>query len=84
MKFAAVKISFFCFVGTATSAFGASTMRECVGEIDINEDPLVDVDIDEDDENSRTQRLHDEVRPKKKAKTSRVTFDDLAVDIQCG
>lgn len=43
-------------VGSATSASGASTMRECVRAIDINEDPLVDVDIDEDDGNSRTQR----------------------------
>ncbi|PWA91003.1 myb/SANT-like domain, Harbinger transposase-derived nuclease domain protein [Artemisia annua] len=70
--------------GSATSASGASAVRERVGAIDIDDDPLVDVDIDdEDDGNSRTHRLHDEVRPKKKAKTSRVTFDDLAVDMQC-
>ena len=70
--------------GSATSASGASDVRERVRAIDIDDDPLVDVDIDdEDDGNSRTQRLHDEVRPKKKAKTSRVTFDDLAVDMQC-
>ncbi|PWA39581.1 myb/SANT-like domain, Harbinger transposase-derived nuclease domain protein [Artemisia annua] len=65
------------------SASRASAIREGVGALNIDEDPLVDVDIDdEDDGNSRTQRLHDEVRPKKKAKTSRVTFDDLAADMQ--
>ncbi|PWA73348.1 myb/SANT-like domain, Harbinger transposase-derived nuclease domain protein [Artemisia annua] len=65
------------------SVSGASAIRERVGALNIDEDPLVDVDIDDEDYgNSRTQRLHGEVRPKKKAKTSRVTFDDLAVDMQ--
>ncbi|PWA46615.1 hypothetical protein CTI12_AA505140 [Artemisia annua] len=65
------------------SVSGASAIRERVGALTIDEDPLVDVDIDDEDYgNSRTQRLHGEVRPKKKAKTSCVTFDDLAVDMQ--
>ncbi|PWA64081.1 myb/SANT-like domain, Harbinger transposase-derived nuclease domain protein [Artemisia annua] len=69
---------------SATLASGASGMWEPVGAININDDPLVDVDIDdEDDGNSRTQRIHDEVRPKKKAKTSHVTLDDMTVDMQC-
>ncbi|GJX11505.1 Myb/SANT-like domain, harbinger transposase-derived nuclease domain protein [Tanacetum coccineum] len=66
-------------------------ISEHVGALNMDDDPLVDVavavvvddDDDDDDGNSRAKRIHDEVRPKKKAKTSRVTMDDLMVDMQC-
>nr|GEW54201.1 hypothetical protein [Tanacetum cinerariifolium] len=57
----------------------------------LHDDPLVDVvvhvdddDDDDDDGNSRAHKINDEVRPKKKAKTSRVTMDDLMVGMQSG
>ncbi|GKD15037.1 hypothetical protein Tco_1199444 [Tanacetum coccineum] len=72
------------------SASGASAIREHVGALNMDNDPLVDVavavdddDDDDDDGNSRAHKIHDEVRPKKKTKTSRVTMDDLMVDMQC-
>nr|GEW78872.1 putative harbinger transposase-derived nuclease domain-containing protein [Tanacetum cinerariifolium] len=68
------------------SASGASAIRERVGALNMDDDPLVDVAVDvddDDDRNSRAHKIHDEVRPKKKAKTSRVTMDDLMVDMQC-
>ncbi|GJX83686.1 cytochrome P450 CYP749A22-like protein [Tanacetum coccineum] len=65
------------------SAYGASAIKERVGALNIHNNPLVDAAIDDDDGNSRTQRIHGEVRPKKKAKTSRVTMNDLVVDMQC-
>ncbi|GJS68769.1 Myb/SANT-like domain, harbinger transposase-derived nuclease domain protein [Tanacetum coccineum] len=71
------------------SASGASAIREHVGVLHMDDDPLVDVavaiddDDDDDDGNSRAHKIHDEVRPKKKTKTSRVTMDDLMVDMQC-
>ncbi|GJX29050.1 Myb/SANT-like domain, harbinger transposase-derived nuclease domain protein [Tanacetum coccineum] len=70
------------------SASGASAIRERVGALNMDDDPLVDVavhvddDDDDDDGNSRAHKINDEVRPKKKAKTSRVTMDDLMVDMQ--
>ncbi|GJS84421.1 hypothetical protein Tco_0750962, partial [Tanacetum coccineum] len=72
--------------GASTS--GASAIRERVGALNMDDDPLVDVavhvddDDDDDDGNSRAHKINDEVRPKKKAKTSRVTMDDLMVDMQ--
>ncbi|GKC54189.1 hypothetical protein Tco_1076934 [Tanacetum coccineum] len=69
-------------------ASGASAIRERVGALNMDDDPLVDVavhvddDDDDDDGNSRAHMINDEVRPKKKAKTSRVTMDDLMVDMQ--
>ncbi|GKD31381.1 Myb/SANT-like domain, harbinger transposase-derived nuclease domain protein [Tanacetum coccineum] len=72
---------------SAASASGASAIRERVGELNIVDDPLVDVAVDDDDDddgNSRAHKIHDEVRPKKKAKTTRVTMDDLIVDMQSG
>nr|GEX04163.1 hypothetical protein [Tanacetum cinerariifolium] len=71
---------------TRASAYGASTIRERVGALNMDDDPLVEVvvaidDDDGDDENSHAHNIHDEVRPKKKAKTSHVTMDDLMVVI---
>ncbi|GJZ64487.1 Myb/SANT-like domain, harbinger transposase-derived nuclease domain protein [Tanacetum coccineum] len=69
-------------------ASGASAIRERVGALNMDDDPLVDVavhvddDDDDDDGNSRAHKINDEVRPKKKAKTSRVTMDDLMADMQ--
>ncbi|GKB51783.1 hypothetical protein Tco_0902536 [Tanacetum coccineum] len=67
----------------------ASAIGERVGALNMDDDPLVDVavdvvdddddDDDDDDGNSRAHKIHDEVRPKKKAKISRVTMDDLMV-----
>ncbi|GJX29489.1 Myb/SANT-like domain, harbinger transposase-derived nuclease domain protein [Tanacetum coccineum] len=51
----------------------------------LTDDPVVvavDDDDDDDDGNSRAHKIHDEVRPKKKAKTFCVTMDDLMVDMQ--
>ncbi|GKA21510.1 hypothetical protein Tco_0701499, partial [Tanacetum coccineum] len=71
---------------SGTLASGASAIRERVGALNMDDDPLVDVavhvDDDDDDGNSRAHMINDEVRPKKKAKTSRVTMDDLMVDMQ--
>ncbi|GKE98921.1 hypothetical protein Tco_0022272, partial [Tanacetum coccineum] len=66
-------------------------ISEHVGALNMDDDPLVDVavavvvddDDDDDDGNSRIHKIHDEVRPKKKTKTSHVTMDDLMVDMQC-
>nr|GEX19250.1 myb/SANT-like domain, Harbinger transposase-derived nuclease domain protein [Tanacetum cinerariifolium] len=71
---------------TRASAYGSSTIRERVGALNMDDDPLVDVvvaigDDDDDDGNSRAHNIHDEVQPKKKAKTSHVTMDDLMVVI---
>ncbi|GKF13578.1 hypothetical protein Tco_0055040, partial [Tanacetum coccineum] len=72
---------------SGASASGASAIRERVGALNMY-DPLVDVvvhvddDDDDDDGNSRAHKINDEVQPKKKAKTSRVTMDDLMVDMQ--
>ncbi|GJV95432.1 hypothetical protein Tco_1547009, partial [Tanacetum coccineum] len=68
--------------GASTS--GASAIRERVGALNMDDDPLVDVVVDDDydDGNSRAHKILDEVQPKKKAKTSRVTMDDLMVDMQ--
>ncbi|GJT84259.1 hypothetical protein Tco_1058601 [Tanacetum coccineum] len=74
---------------SGASASGASAIREHVAALNMDDDPLVDVvvavddDDDDDDGNSRAHKIHDEVRPKKKTKTSRVTMDDLMVDMQC-
>ncbi|GKB52822.1 hypothetical protein Tco_0903575 [Tanacetum coccineum] len=74
---------------SGASASGASAIREHVGALNMDDDPLVDVavavddDDDDDDGNSRAHKIQDEVRPKKKTKTSRVTMDDLMVDMQC-
>ncbi|GKE42738.1 hypothetical protein Tco_1470022, partial [Tanacetum coccineum] len=71
---------------SGASASGATAIREHVGVLNMDDDPLVDmvvdvdVDDDDDDGNSRAHKIHDEVRPKKKEKTSRVTMDDLIVD----
>ncbi|GKF52466.1 hypothetical protein Tco_0159376 [Tanacetum coccineum] len=73
---------------SGASASGASAIRERVGALNMDDDPLVDVavhvddDDDDDDGNSHAHMINDEVRPKKKAKTSRVTMDDLMVDMQ--
>ncbi|GJS72659.1 Myb/SANT-like domain, harbinger transposase-derived nuclease domain protein [Tanacetum coccineum] len=70
---------------SGASASGASVIRERVGALNMDDDPLVDVvvhDDDDDDGNSRAHKINDEVRPKKKAKTFRVTMDDLMVDMQ--
>ncbi|GKB71117.1 Myb/SANT-like domain, harbinger transposase-derived nuclease domain protein [Tanacetum coccineum] len=66
------------------SAYGASTIRERVRALHMDDDPLVDVadDDDDDDGNSRAHKIHNEVQPKKKTKTSRVTMADLVVDMQ--
>ncbi|GJT62042.1 Myb/SANT-like domain, harbinger transposase-derived nuclease domain protein [Tanacetum coccineum] len=66
------------------STSGASTIRERVGALNMDDDPLVDVavHVDDDDGNSRAHKINDEVQPKKKEKTSRVTMDDLIVDMQ--
>ncbi|GJY01239.1 hypothetical protein Tco_0359391 [Tanacetum coccineum] len=73
-------------LASGASASGASAIRERVGALNMDDDPLVDVavdvDDDDDDGNSRAHKINDEVRPKKKAKTSRVTMDDLMVDMQ--
>ncbi|GKE64820.1 hypothetical protein Tco_1518981, partial [Tanacetum coccineum] len=62
--------------GESTS--GASAIRERIRALNMDDDPLVDVaidvDDDDDDGNSRAHKINDEVRPKKKAKTSRVTM----------
>nr|GEY52417.1 myb/SANT-like domain, Harbinger transposase-derived nuclease domain protein [Tanacetum cinerariifolium] len=64
------------------SASGASNIRERVGSLNMDDDPLVDVVVYVDDDgNSRAYKINDEVRPKKKAKTSRITMDDLMVDM---
>nr|GEU69167.1 hypothetical protein [Tanacetum cinerariifolium] len=66
----------------------ASAIRERVGALNMDDHRLVDVvvhvddDDDDDDGNSRAHKINDEVRPKKKAKTSRATIDDLMVDMQ--
>ncbi|GJT58887.1 Myb/SANT-like domain, harbinger transposase-derived nuclease domain protein [Tanacetum coccineum] len=68
-------------------AFGALAIRKRVRALNMDYDPLVDVavdvddDDDDDDGNSRAHKIHDEVRPKKKVKTSCVTMDDLMVDM---
>nr|GEW93308.1 myb/SANT-like domain, Harbinger transposase-derived nuclease domain protein [Tanacetum cinerariifolium] len=61
------------------SASGASAIRERAGALNMDDDPLVDVAVvnDDDDGNYRAHKILDEVRPKKKAKTSRVIMDDL-------
>ncbi|GJR14375.1 Myb/SANT-like domain, harbinger transposase-derived nuclease domain protein [Tanacetum coccineum] len=70
------------------SASGASAIRERDGALNMDGDPLalvdvaVDDDDDDDDGNSRAHKIHYEVRPMKKAKTSRVTMDDLMVYMQ--
>nr|GEY89482.1 myb/SANT-like domain, Harbinger transposase-derived nuclease domain protein [Tanacetum cinerariifolium]GEY90249.1 myb/SANT-like domain, Harbinger transposase-derived nuclease domain protein [Tanacetum cinerariifolium] len=53
------------------STYRASTIRERVRELDIDDDPLVDVAVDDDDDdgNSLAHKIHDKVQPKKKAKT---------------
>ncbi|GJW65202.1 Myb/SANT-like domain, harbinger transposase-derived nuclease domain protein [Tanacetum coccineum] len=46
---------------SAASASGASAIRERVGELNIDDDPLVDVAVDDDDDgNSRAHKIHDE------------------------
>nr|GEV18558.1 hypothetical protein [Tanacetum cinerariifolium] len=68
---------------SGASASGASAIRERVGALNMDDDPMVDVAVDDDDDgNSRVHKIHDKVRPKKKVKTSRVTMDDLMVDMQ--
>ncbi|GKE06310.1 Myb/SANT-like domain, harbinger transposase-derived nuclease domain protein [Tanacetum coccineum] len=66
-------------------ASGALAIRKRVRALNMDYDPLVDVavdvDDDDDDGNSCAHKIHDEVRPKKKSKTSRVTMDDLMVDM---
>nr|GEX55055.1 myb/SANT-like domain, Harbinger transposase-derived nuclease domain protein [Tanacetum cinerariifolium] len=50
----------------------ASAIRERVGALNMDDDPLVDVavhvDDDDDDGNSRAHKINDELRPKKKSK----------------
>nr|GEU51197.1 hypothetical protein [Tanacetum cinerariifolium] len=70
-------------LASRASTSGTSVIRERVGVLNMDNDPLVDVvvhvddDDDDDDGNSRAHKINEEVRPKKKAKTSRVTMDDL-------
>nr|GFC21799.1 myb/SANT-like domain, Harbinger transposase-derived nuclease domain protein [Tanacetum cinerariifolium] len=62
------------------SASGASAIWERVRALNMDDDPLMDVaidvvdDDDDDNGNSRAHKIHDEVRPKKKAKSSCVTW----------
>ncbi|GKE03880.1 Myb/SANT-like domain, harbinger transposase-derived nuclease domain protein [Tanacetum coccineum] len=69
---------------SGASTYGASTIRERVRALHMDDDPLVDVAVDDDDDdgNSRAHKIHNEVQPKKKTKTSRVTMADLAVDME--
>ncbi|GKE70946.1 hypothetical protein Tco_1529018 [Tanacetum coccineum] len=74
---------------SGASASRASAIRERVGALNMDDDPLVDVvvhvdddDDDDDDGNSHAHKVNDEVRPNKKEKTSRVTMDNLMVDMQ--
>ncbi|GKE68097.1 hypothetical protein Tco_1526169 [Tanacetum coccineum] len=71
------------------SASGALAIRECDVALNMDGDPLALVDVavdddddDDDDGNSRAHKIHYEVRLMKKAKTSRVTMDDLIVYMQ--
>ncbi|GJU45338.1 Myb/SANT-like domain, harbinger transposase-derived nuclease domain protein [Tanacetum coccineum] len=70
------------------SASRASAIRERDGALNMDGDPLalvdvvVDDDDDDDDGNSRAHKIHYDVRPMKKAKTSRGTMDDWMVYIQ--
>ncbi|GKD14332.1 hypothetical protein Tco_1198739 [Tanacetum coccineum] len=67
------------------SAYGSLAIRERVRALNMDNDLLVDVAIDDDDDddgNSRAHKIHDEVRPKKKAKPSRVTIDDLICNLR--
>ncbi|GJU02289.1 Myb/SANT-like domain, harbinger transposase-derived nuclease domain protein [Tanacetum coccineum] len=63
------------------SASGASAIREHVGALNMDDDPLVDVvvvvddDDDDDDGNSRAHKIHDEVRPKKKKQRLCIAHD---------
>ncbi|GJU49594.1 putative nuclease HARBI1 [Tanacetum coccineum] len=56
---------------SGASVYGAPIIRERVRVLNMDDDPLVDVAIDDDDDddgNSRAHKIHDEVRPKKKSK----------------